>query len=221
MKASKTSETKQQIFETVAEIASTLGATARLKIIHVLAQAPRSVDALAEITGESSANCSQHLQRLLHEGLVSVKKEKLSRIYRLSDPGLALLIGGLFDIAERVVPMFAQMESCLADADVGQPATLLSVLEDIQSQKALMLDVREEYEAAQSPVDGAISLPLEALREKAKSLVKGKTYYIFCRGRACELASEGVKILRSLGFNAYRLKESPASILEQTKSNVA
>jgi DNA-binding transcriptional ArsR family regulator/rhodanese-related sulfurtransferase len=221
MKASKTMETKQQIFETVAAIASTLGSPARLKILHILAQAPRSVEVVAGITGESVANTSQHLQRLLHERLVSVRKDKLSRIYRLSDPGIALLIEGLFDLAERISPTLAQMETCLIEAEIGKTVTLLSVLEDIQSKKAILLDVREGYEASQSPVPGAISLPLDTLKGNAKSLAKSKTYYLFCRGRACELASEGVKLLRSLGFKAYRLKESPAAIQEQSRSDVA
>jgi DNA-binding transcriptional ArsR family regulator/rhodanese-related sulfurtransferase len=218
MKAPKITEAKQQIFDTVAGIASTLGSSTRLKTLYILAQAPRSVDTIAEITGESVANISQHLQKLLNEGLVAVRKEKLSRIYRLAEPEIALFIEDLFDLAERVSPRLVQITSALHETDGEMPLSLHSVIDDIKKKKATLLDVREEYEASHSPVEGALSVPMTQLEKKAGSLAKGKTYYLFCRGRACELATEGVRLLRSLGFKAFRLKENPSSLQLQTRS---
>ncbi len=197
----KDGESKSRIFESVADVAAIFGSSVRLKILYVLAQAPRSVDTLAELTGMSFANTSQHLQRLLHEGMVSAKKDKLSKIYRLQDESIALLIEGLFDLTEKLAPV-----------QVDAHVTLLSVLWEIQNHTAIMLDIRDDYEANQSPVVGALCIPLNILREKAQALVKKKTYYIFCRGRACESAMEAVSILRSMGFEAFWLKESPAAI---------
>ena len=219
MKANQTTETKAQIFELVSNIASTIGSPARLKILFILAQAPRSVDAISRITGESVANTSQHLQRLLNERLVLVRKDKLSRIYRLSDPLIALLVENLFDLAEKVSPELANLESCMVDDEIGKPIALQSVIEEIRNKKAVMVDVREEYEATESPIEGAISLPLDKIRDRVRSLAKSKTYYIFCRGRACEMATEGVKILRSMGFKAFRLRESSASISHKVNSS--
>lgn len=210
------SEIREQIFETVATMASSLGAPARLKILHVLAQAPRSVEAVAELTGESVANTSQHLQRLRRSGLVCVRKEKVARIYRLTDPAIAVLIEGLFDLAEKVSPSLGQLEARLSSGD-GNLVRLSTIRKEIQNNKAILLDVREEMEAHHSPVEGALSVPLQSLKAKAKSLAKGKTYYVICRGRACPLAAEGVRLLRSLGYNAYRLKENPAVIQAQKK----
>jgi DNA-binding transcriptional ArsR family regulator/rhodanese-related sulfurtransferase len=191
-------------------MAATLGSPARLKILHVLAQAPRSVDAISAITGETVANTSQHLQRLRHEGLIGCRKEKLSRIYSLADPSVALLVERLFDLAERVSPAFVEMTGEDAPVAIG------TVLADIRKRKAALLDIREAYEAAHSPVDGAIVMPLDELPRKARSLAKSKTYYVVCRGRACELAHRGVQILRALGFKAYHLKDSPASLRAQS-----
>ena len=39
-----------------------LASSRRLELLEVLAQAPRSVEELAEATGQSGANTSQHLQ---------------------------------------------------------------------------------------------------------------------------------------------------------------
>jgi DNA-binding transcriptional ArsR family regulator/rhodanese-related sulfurtransferase len=213
------SETRQPLFDTVAGMAGTLGSPARLKILHVLAQAPRSVDAVAAITGETVANVSQHLQKLRREGLVDCRKEKLSRIYRVADPTVALLLESLFDLAERVSPAFADMDSVLAGED--RPVALRTVIDDIRRRKAALLDIREAYEASHSPVDGAIRLPLDDLPRKARTLAKTRTYYVVCRGRACALAARGVKTLRAMGFRAYRLKDSPAALRAQALSLVA
>jgi len=168
-----------------------------------LSQAPRSVDTISKMTGETIANTSQHLQKLLHEGFVIVRKEKLSKIYKLKDELISLILEDLFDLAEKIKE-HTEIES--------KPISLLSIVEDIQNNKAIVLDIRDEYETTQTPVLNTLSLPLESLAEKAKTLKKNKTYYIFCRGRACELASKGVNILQSAGLKAFRLKESPTSI---------
>jgi DNA-binding transcriptional ArsR family regulator len=211
MKEMKTQETNRLIFEEVAALASTFASPARLRILYILAQDPRSVDSISQITGESIANTSQHLQKLLHEGLVLVRKEKLSRIYSLSDELIILLIEDLFNLTEKIAPRFSFQIEDLKQVD------LLSIIEDLQSKKAIMLDVRDEYESSYSPIEDAISVPLSLLKEKTKTLKKNKTYYIFCRGRACDLASEGVNILRNEGFKAFRLKESPLIIKHQLK----
>ena len=212
-------ETRQQAFDLVAGMAATLGSPARLKILHVLAQAPRSVDAVAGITGESVANVSQHLQKLRREGLVECRKDKLARIYRIADPAVALLLESLFDLAERVSPAFADTGSGVAGDE--RPVALMTVIDDIRRKKAALLDIREAYETAHSPVEGAIRMPLDELPQKARTLVKSRTYYVVCRGRACELAARGVTMLRAMGFRAYRLKDSPASLRAQAHHLVA
>ncbi len=214
----ETDDAKKQIFEKVATVASTFGSPVRLKILYLLAQAPRSVDSVAKISGESVANVSQHLQKLLREGLVIMKKEKLSRIYRLRDDVIGLLIEDLFDLTEKISPDLINFKNSLNDSNVETPVTLSSVINEIKKDRAIMLDVRDEYESTQTSVDGALSFPIELLKEKAKTLKKNKNYYLFCRGRACELATEGVYLLRSLGFNAFRLKESPSVIRDRINS---
>jgi len=190
-------------FNIASSVASVFSSPTRLKIIYILAQAPRSVEAISKMTGETMANTSQHLQKLLREGFVISHKDKLSKIYRLKDELISLILEKLFDLSEKI------QENT---QDEPKQVSLLSIVEDIQNNKAIILDIRDEYETSQTPVLNAISLPLETLAEKAKTLKKSKTYYVFCRGRACELASKGVSILQAAGLRAFRLKESPTSI---------
>ena len=50
--------------EALAEIARTLGHAHRLALLEHIAQGERAVERLAELTGLSVANTSQHLQQL-------------------------------------------------------------------------------------------------------------------------------------------------------------
>lgn len=206
-------ETRHPAFEAIAGMAGTLGSPARLKMLHVLAQAPRAVEAVAALTGESVANASQHLQRLRREGLVSCRQERRSRVYRIADPAVALLLESLFDLAERVSPAFAAVgETAGPDA----PVALAAVHDDVRRRRAALVDLRDAYEAAHSPIDGAIRMPLEDLPQQARRLARSRTYYVVCRGRACERAARGVALLRAMGFRAYRLKNSPAALRATT-----
>lgn len=210
-------ECQGDFFKIVSDLAASFGSPARLKILQILSQAPRSVQEISEITGETVANTSQHLQRLLSESLVAVKKEKLSRIYSLSNPRIALLIESLFDVAECVSQDFVKVDEKLKDESLQHPEDFENILRAVENKKALFVDVRDVYESEQSPVDGAISLPLETLKDSASVLQKNKTYFVFCRGRFCSMANEGVNILRSLGFKAYRVRKSAAIINRKGK----
>lgn len=207
----------EKIFQAVAGLATSFGSCARLKIIYLLAQAPRSVENIAEITGESIANTSQHLKRLLHERIVCVKKEKLSRIYSLSDERVALFVEKLFDLAECLSHDYMSAEKELAPDEIENHDNFEAIVNAVKNKKAVLIDLRDEYESTQSPVEGAVSIPITKLKHEAKNFAKSKTYFLFCRGRACCQGSEGVNILRALGFKAYWLKEGPVVLRQNLK----
>ena len=202
----------ERVLELVAGMASSFGSKTRLKILQTLAQAPRGVEAVAESTGESVANTSQHLQKLLRLGLLSVRKEGLARIYQLKDECVAEFIENLFDLGERLSVELQAAQAGITDAEMLSPQEPREIFRDIKARKALLIDVRDRLESAHSPVEGAIAIPFEQLEEKLKTLPRGKTYYLFCRGRACSMASDGVRLLRSRGLKAFRLKESPVTL---------
>jgi DNA-binding transcriptional ArsR family regulator len=55
---------KDALYPQFARVAQALASDKRLELVDLLAQAPRHVDALAQETGMSLANVSQHLQVL-------------------------------------------------------------------------------------------------------------------------------------------------------------
>ena len=76
---------KKALLEEYARVAHALSAPARLSILEQLAQGERGVEALAEKTGLSLANCSQHLQQLRRSSLVTSRRDGKAVIYQLSD----------------------------------------------------------------------------------------------------------------------------------------
>ena len=200
------------IFGTVAAVAALFGSEARLKIMQLLSQSPRSVEEIAKLTGESIANTSQHLQRLLAEGLVSVRKDKISRIYNLGSGSVSEFIECLFDLAEELSPGLREACSQLDKPGCTCPVGIKDAIELVRSGKARIIDLRPETESAYSPISGAINIPIEKLKTGASALPKNKKYYLVCRGRYCSGAGEGVKLLRALGYEAYKLRSSHSRI---------
>jgi len=213
-----TSSVTQDLFSAAADQAALLGAPARLKILVLLAQAPKAVEELAAATGESVANISQHLKKLKEGGLLLMQKSGLQRIYALADPRVGLWLETLFDIAEVTSPHFREQQRRLADEDEWVSADSEQVFRTIQERKAVVLDVRPSAEAASSPLSGALMIPLLELRKRVHELSKDQVYWIVCRGRTCGQATEGVRYLRKKGIQAYRLKESPISLRYQRKN---
>src|SRR5436190_6321141 len=71
----KRERAKGAVFEAIAVMGKALASPRRLELLELLAQAPRTVDDLARLSGQSTANTSQHLQALHAAGLVDRERE--------------------------------------------------------------------------------------------------------------------------------------------------
>lgn len=81
--------------ERAAEIAETLKAVAhplRLRIIALLVEGPRHVNAMAERLGATQPMVSQQLRILRMHGLVAVSREGGHARYRIDEPSLEDLV---------------------------------------------------------------------------------------------------------------------------------
>lgn len=81
--------------------AKTLGHANRLELLEQLAQGERSVEVLAQKTGLSIANASQHLQRMRRAGMVTARRDGKFVRYRLADDAVLDLLAALGRLAER------------------------------------------------------------------------------------------------------------------------
>jgi rhodanese-related sulfurtransferase len=199
---------KNQLYEQFARLGKALASPHRLELLDVLAQCERTVEALAQETGMSVANASQHLQVLRSAHLVEVRREGVSMYYRLADESVfrmwqALRTVGEAQLAEidRVVQTFLQDRAGLQTIDAHE---LLKLLTDDQ---IILLDVRpaEEYEASHLPQ--ARSIPVTELEARLAELPADKEIVAYCRGPYCVFADEAVALLSARGYQARRLAE--------------
>jgi uncharacterized protein YndB with AHSA1/START domain/DNA-binding transcriptional ArsR family regulator len=82
------------------QIASALGDPARWRIVELLAERPRSVGELAELTGLRQPQTTKHLQTLARAGIVTVTPLAQRRVYALEPAPLAALERRLRELVE-------------------------------------------------------------------------------------------------------------------------
>jgi uncharacterized protein YndB with AHSA1/START domain/DNA-binding transcriptional ArsR family regulator len=81
-------------------IAAVLGDEARWRIVELLAERPRSVGELAELTGLRQPQTTKHLQTLARTGLVAVYPLGQRRVYALETAPLTTLANRLRELVE-------------------------------------------------------------------------------------------------------------------------
>jgi DNA-binding transcriptional ArsR family regulator len=75
-----------RVFAVVARYFGVLSEPTRLKILHVICQAERSVSAIVSETGATQTNVSRHLGLMLSAGVVSRRREGNVVYYRVANP---------------------------------------------------------------------------------------------------------------------------------------
>ncbi len=198
---------KSALLEEYALVARALSAPARLSLLEQLAQGECGVEALAEKTGLTIANCSQHLQQLRRAALATSRRNGKAVIYRLTDAKTLALMDLLRLVAERNL---AQVERILRGLSGGEDAPEPVSREDLAARIAdgsvTVLDVRPADEYAAGHIPGALNAALSDLDQFVPSLDRRKEIVAYCRGPYCIYAYQAVAALRKHGFNARRLE---------------
>ncbi len=100
---SSTFNPKRALYAQFAVVAKAIAHEHRLELLELVAQGERSVEALAERSGLSIANVSQHLQNLRRAGLVASRRQAKFVLYRLADEAVLTMLAALQKVAERNV----------------------------------------------------------------------------------------------------------------------
>jgi rhodanese-related sulfurtransferase len=199
---------KDAIYEQFARVAKALASPHRMELLDLLAQGPRTVEALGRMADMSLANTSAHLQVLRSAGLLESSKEGLFVTYRLADPKVADLLLSIRKLAEaRLAEVSRITRDFLAENALLEAVDEAALRRKVREGQVTLLDVRppEEFEAAHIP--GALSVPLPELAKRLAELPRRREVVAYCRGPYCVLAVEAVKLLRRKGFKAVRLAE--------------
>jgi ArsR family transcriptional regulator len=199
---------KLQIFEQFAELARVLGHAHRLELIECIAQGERSVERLAEITGLSIANTSQHLKQLRLGGFVRARRDGKRVLYGLADGPILSLIAALRIYAER---NRAEVGKIVSDyfnrLDELEPVSRRELARRLKAGTVVVLDVRPQDEFALGHVPGALNIPVADLKRRLAELPKNQEIVAYCRGAYCVFSFEAVAFLRKRGFAARRLED--------------
>ena len=199
---------KDAIYEQVARLGKAVSAAKRLELLDLLAQGPRSVEALALQAGISVANTSQHLQVLRSARLVDAEKRGLRVEYRLADHEVARFFLSLRGLAEGRLAEIALVTRQYFEArGILEAVEGDDLLRRVRAGEVTVLDVRpdEEYRAGHIP--GALSIPVSELKARLRELPRSREIVAYCRGPYCVMAAEAVQILRAKGFAAHRMEE--------------
>jgi len=199
---------KLALFAQFAAVAKSLGHAHRLELLEQLAQRERSVEVLADRTGLSIANASQHLQQMRRAGLVTSRRDGKFVYYRLADDAVLELLAALRRIAERnIAEVERVVRSYFDQRDRLEPVSREELVQRSRAGMVTILDVRPEDEFALGHLPGALNIPLRKLKASLAKLDPRQEIVAYCRGPYCVLSYEAVAQLRAKGFKARRLED--------------
>ena len=199
---------KEALYEEFARIGKALSSSRRLEILDTLAQGEHSVAEVAEATGLTPANASQHLQTLRQARLIESRKDGKHVHYRLADERVFRLWRALREVGEQQLAEIDRLvDEYRRSREELEPVGMEELLHRMRRGEAEAIDVRPEEEYRKGHIAGARSVPLDVLEERAEELPSDVEIVAYCRGPYCFLSGEAVKTLRAHGIEARRLEE--------------
>jgi rhodanese-related sulfurtransferase len=200
------SNAKQALFEAIALTGKAFSSPRRLELLDLLAQAPRSVEDIAQASGQSTANASQHLQALHAAGMVTRTREGTRVVYALAGEEALRLWLALRDAS---AAQLAEVERAAQDY-LGEDVETIGredLLERLSSGDVVLVDVRPQEEFAAGHIEGARSIPLAELERRLAELPADREVVAYCRGPFCAYSHEAVRQLNDAGRTARRLED--------------
>jgi rhodanese-related sulfurtransferase/DNA-binding MarR family transcriptional regulator len=202
---------KQRIYEQFARVGKALASPSRLELLDLLAQGERSVDALAREAELSVANASQHLQQLYAARLVETRREGQRIFYRLASPSVATLWHALRDTAQQqLAELDVVAREYLAGRDDFEPISRTELVKRLENGTVTLIDVRPVEEFEQGHIEGAVSVPLDQVKEWAKTAPRRRQVVAYCRGPYCVYALKALAELRKRGITGLRSEDGVA-----------
>lgn len=207
MPTSRARRFKDTVYALQAQTGKAVASPRRLELLDLLAQGPRTVEALARETSQTIANTSQHLQVLRGAHLVEAEKRGLYVTYRLAGEEVTRFCLALRQLAEsRTAELERAAQGFLEERGQLEPIDQEALLARIRRGDVTLLDVRPEEEYHAGHIPGALSVPLAELERRLSELPRRRDVVAYCRGPYCVLAIEAVARLRARGYRALRLE---------------
>lgn len=201
-------EFRSVIFDHLARVGKALSSPARLELLEVLTQGPRTVEVLAHETSLTVANASQHLRALREARLVEAEKRGLFVTYRIANKEVVAFLRAMRILAENRLADIARVTRDFLTARTGmEEVDRATLLRRVREGRVTVLDVRPREEFKAGHIPGALSVPLSELKRRLKDLPRNRQVVAYCRGPYCVLAIKAVELLQRRGFRAVRLED--------------
>jgi rhodanese-related sulfurtransferase/DNA-binding transcriptional ArsR family regulator len=198
---------KAQVYEQIARIGKAAASPARLELLDLLAQSPRTVEALATEIRQSVANTSHHLQVLRGARLIEAEKNGVHVTYRLASAQVGAFVLQLRLLAEsRLAEIERVLRDYFNDREAMEPVGDDQLLKRVQAGEVTVVDVRPALEFDAGHIPGALSLPLPELKRRLGEIPRRREIVAYCRGPYCVMALQAVDLLRRNGFRARRME---------------
>jgi rhodanese-related sulfurtransferase/predicted transcriptional regulator len=197
---------KTALFEAIAAMGKAFASPVRLELLDLLAQAPRTVDELAQASDQSTANASQHLQALHAAGLVTRDRDGTRVRYALAgDETLRLWLA----LREASAARLAEVERAAREYLGGDVEAIDrdELVARMARGDVVLVDVRPKEEYAAGHIDGARSIPIDELERRLSELPPEREVVAYCRGPFCAYAHQAVRQLSAAGRKARRLDD--------------
>lgn len=198
---------RAQLYEQFAQIGKALGSARRLEIIDLLAQSAYSVEALAQQTGMSVANTSQHLKTLRMAHLVKADRQGKTACYRLADEAVIHAWQALHHLGETCVAEIERLGQRLRQSQNGDADMKFAELQTLLGKQTLtLIDVRPAPEYQTAHIRGACSIPLSELPARLDEIDRDHLVVVYGRGPYGLAAGEARNVLTDNGFDARLLE---------------
>jgi ArsR family transcriptional regulator len=202
------SRVKETLLEQFAGVAKAVGHPHRFGLLEHLAQGERTVEGLAERSGLSIANVSQHLQTMRRAGLLAARRDGKFVLYRLADDSVLDLMHAIHTVAERnTAEVEGIVRGYFQERDAMEPVSRTELRKRMKDGLITVLDVRPAEEFALGHIPGAINIPVNELKRRLTELAKKQEIVAYCRGPYCVMAFEAVAALRESGYKTRRLED--------------
>jgi rhodanese-related sulfurtransferase/DNA-binding transcriptional ArsR family regulator len=199
---------KSVLYEQVSRIGKAMASPKRLELLELLVQGEKTVEKLAELAHIDMKLASAHLKALREARLVETRRDGKYVHYRLTNTDVADLLVKVREVAEEhLLELRVALARMSATPSLLSAETRESLLAKATAGDVIVIDVRpgDEYAAAHLPF--ARSMPLAELQHRLEELPPGKPVVAYCRGPYCVMSDAAVQLLRSKGFNAYKIND--------------
>jgi len=199
---------KETLLTAFAAVAKAAAHPHRFALLEHLAQGERTVERLADRTGLSVANASQHLQSMRRAGLLAARRDGKFTLYRHADGSVLDLMHAISQVAERnVSEVDGVVRGYFHERDSMEPVSRAELRKRFKEGLVTVLDVRPADEFAGGHIPGAINIPVGELKRRLSELPRKQEVVAYCRGAYCVMAFEAVALLRQAGFKSRRLED--------------